>query len=381
VTLSEAVPVDRDPDQSESDVSQPRVDGAALLTALDELDGLDTIEALREAATSLQARLTNGHLDAAPDGPTGSGEGRDSAAAPRRDVVVSELGQVARSRTLERGRYYLRRLRSGLGVSRTSAVNDLNLARWKEHDDVLTDSLWVMERRDTAGAHLGWYWGNFIPQIPRQMMLRYTRRGDLVLDAFAGSGTTLIECRRLGRNGLGIELSAETASRARPSVESEPNPSGVSTELVVGDSQCHDVGAELRRRGAERAQLLLLHPPYHDIIAFSDDPRDLSRAPSVEEFLRMFGAVLDNLLPHLEGGRHCVVVVGDKYARGEWIPLGFRCLEEVQRRGLALKSIVVKNFDATRGKRGAEELWRYRALAGGFYVFKHEYILVFQKPM
>ena len=45
----------------------------------------------------------------------------------------------------------------------------------------------------------------------------------------------------------------------------------------------------------------------------------------------------------------------------------------------ALKSIVVKNFEQTSAKRNQQELWKYRALAGGFYVFKHEYIFVFCK--
>jgi hypothetical protein len=44
-----------------------------------------------------------------------------------------------------------------------------------------------------------------------------------------------------------------------------------------------------------------------------------------------------------------------------------------------LKSIVVKNFEETRGKKNQRELWRYRALANGFYVFKHEYIMIFKK--
>lgn len=39
----------------------------------------------------------------------------------------------------------------------------------------------------------------------------------------------------------------------------------------------------------------------------------------------------------------------------------------------------MKNFDQTKGKRRQEELWRYRVLAGGFYVFKHEYVLIFRK--
>jgi hypothetical protein len=93
----------------------------------------------------------------------------------------------------------------------------------------------------------------------------------------------------------------------------------------------------------------------------------------------MFGAVVDNTTPYLENGRYFALVVGDKYSKGEWVPLGFYCMQEVLKRGYLLKSIVVKNFEETRGKKNQKELWRYRALAGGFYVFKHEYIFIFQK--
>src|SRR4029077_898935 len=101
--------------------------------------------------------------------------------------------------------------------------SDINLPRWKEYPDIITDSLWVLPKRDTAGAHLAWYWGNFIPQIPHQLMRRYTRKGDWVLDPFLGSGTTLIECRSLGRNGVGVELSSEVATEAGALIEKEPN--------------------------------------------------------------------------------------------------------------------------------------------------------------
>ena len=73
------------------------------------------------------------------------------------------------------------------------------------------------------------------------------------------------------------------------------------------------------------------------------------------------------------------VVIGDKYSGSEWIPLGFKCMQVLEGLGCILKSIVVKNFEATAGKRQTTELWRYRALAGGFYVFKHEYIFIMQK--
>ena len=118
----------------------------------------------------------------------------------------------------------MKRLGRGLKREKTSGINDINLMRWKEYEDVITDSLWTLPKRDTAGAHLAWYWGNFIPQIPRQLMLRYTKKGDWVLDAFAGSGTTLIECRRLGRNGVGIELNREVARKAAAIIAREENP-------------------------------------------------------------------------------------------------------------------------------------------------------------
>jgi hypothetical protein len=296
-----------------------------------------------------------------------------------RDVLISELNQILESQTLERAKYYLRRLKNGVQQIKTNKTNDINLLRWKEYDEIITDSLWIFDKRDTSGAHLGWYWGNFIPQIPRQMMLRYTKKGDWVLDAFLGSGTTLIECRRLGRNGIGIELNREVAEKAKELIEKEQNKDNVITEVIIGDSRTIDIKQILSKYGISYVQLVIMHPPYHDIIKFSNDERDLSNAKNTQEFLKMFGQVIENITPYLEKGRYCVLVIGDKYSKGEWIPLGFYCMQEVLKRGYLLKSIIVKNFEETRGKRNQKELWRYRALVGGFYIFKHEYIMLFKK--
>jgi hypothetical protein len=108
-------------------------------------------------------------------------------------ALIEELKQIEEAQTNERAQYYIERLKKGLNEIKTSKINDINLNRWKEYDEIITDSLWVLDKRDSSGAHLGWYWGNFIPQIPHQMMLRYTKEDDWVLDTFVGSGTTLIE--------------------------------------------------------------------------------------------------------------------------------------------------------------------------------------------
>ena len=297
----------------------------------------------------------------------------------RKDVLVPQLNQILEAQTIGRAKYYLKRLEDAVQRVKTNKVNDINLARWQEYDDIITDSLWVLDKRDTSGAHLAWYWGNFIPQIPHQMMLRYTKKGEWVLDTFVGSGTTLIECRRLGRNGIGIELNSEVVEKARELVEREFNKYNVITEIVPDDSRTVNIERILGKYGVRQVQLLIMHPPYYDIIEFSKDCRDLSNAGSVDEFLRLFGEVIDNATPFLEKGRYFALVIGDKYSKGEWIPLGFYCMNEVLKRGYILKSIIVKNFEETRAKRNQKELWRYRALVGGFYVFKHEYVILFKK--
>ncbi|MCD6098824.1 DNA methyltransferase [bacterium] len=296
-----------------------------------------------------------------------------------RSHLLQEIDQIERAQTEERMKYYIRRMKKSITAVRTGKINDINLNRWKEYDNIITDSLWILDKRDTSGAHLGWYWGNFIPQIPHQMMLRYTKKGDWVLDTFVGSGTTLIECKRLGRNGIGIELNQEVAQKAKELIDKEYNRYKVTTEVITGDSKTINIKEVLEKHKINQVQLLIMHPPYYDIIKFSKDEKDLSNAKNTKEFLKMFGEVVDNATPFLEKGRYFALVIGDKYSKGEWIPLGFYCMQEVLKRRYLLKSIIVKNFEETRGKRNQKELWRYRALVGGFYVFKHEYIMLFKK--
>jgi len=293
--------------------------------------------------------------------------------------VISEIDQILETKTLERTKYYIKRLSKGLSEVKTGKINDLNLNRWKEYEDIITDSLWVLKKRDKSGAHNAGYWGNFIPQIPHQFLNRYTKKGEWILDPFLGSGTTLIECKRLGRNGIGVELLPKVANLAKNNINRETNSYDVRSEIIRGDSTELDFEKELAEFGIKSVQFLIMHPPYWDIIKFSEDKNDLSNAKTIEDFLNLFGKVVDKTYPILDKGRYFAVVIGDKYSGGEWIPLGFYSMQEVLKRGYKLKSIIVKNFEETKGKQNQKELWRYRALVGGFYIFKHEYILLFKK--
>jgi len=266
---------------------------------------------------------------------------------------------------------------------KTPPYSDIDLDRWREYDHVRTDSLWLIEARDRTGGHQLDYHGNFIPQIAAQTYLRYTKENDIVLDLFLGSGTSAIEAARLKRRLVGVELKPDLVEYVRTKIS--PTLLDDRIRLLQGDSAAEKTATRVRETlaamGAEHAQFLVLHPPYHDIIPFSDDPADLSNAPSLESFLNLFEIVSRHGFDLLEPDRFAALVIGDKYTQGKLIPLGFYCLERMQRVGFRTKAIVVKNITGNeRGKGRDSNLWRYRALAGGFYIFKHEYVIIFQKP-
>jgi hypothetical protein len=346
---------------------------AALVEAIGSVMSVgETIVSRRTRLADLIERIEAADETLRPVGP-------DDAVGISRESVVADLRQAAESHTVERCDYYLKRLIKGLTKVKTNGISDINLYRWKDYEDIKTDSLWIEDTRDNSGVHSAKYWGNFIPQIPNQMIRRFTKPGDWVLDTFAGLGTTLIEAKRLGRNCIGIELQESVAQEARELVESEPDPHGIHWHIEVGDSTQVDYPALLAKQGCKSVQLAIMHPPYADIIRFSEDPRDLSNCASVDGFLAGLSKVAEKSLEVLSPGGHAVLVIGDKYAGSEWIPLGFLAMNEFQNLGYKLKSIIVKNFDKTTAKRQQEELWRYRALQGGYYIFKHEYVFVLQK--
>ena len=256
--------------------------------------------------------------------------------------------------------------------------NDIDLEKWKD-SDVWTDSLWIIPERDKSGKHDGFYHGNFVPQIPHQLILRYTKENDVVLDPFVGSGTTAYEAESLGRNFIGIDIQEKLIEHIKNKLDSKKN----FLELLTGDSgdektflKVRDI---LKENKKNNVQLAILHPPYADIIKFSDRKEDLSNASSLKEFLGKFSGVLKNTLSVLAEDGYLAIVIGDKYTQGQWIPLSFYCMNEAQKLGLTLKSVVVKNMGGNRAKQNKEAIWRYRALSSDYYIFKHEYILIFKK--
>jgi DNA modification methylase len=255
--------------------------------------------------------------------------------------------------------------------------NDIDINNWKE-SEVLTDSLWIINERDKSGKHSNFYHGNFVPQIPHQLILRYSKKDDLIVDPFLGSGTTAYECESLHRNFIGIEIQKELADRVQNNLDKTDKISKVFCGDSTNKRTFEEINKFLKDKKQNKAQLAILHPPYADIVKFSNLENDLSNKKSLKEFLEGFNLVLQNIKVIMKKDGYVAIVIGDKYSAGQWIPLGFYCMHEAQKLGMTLKSVIVKNMEGNRAKIQKEGIWRYRALTSDYYIFKHEYIFIFK---
>ena len=265
---------------------------------------------------------------------------------------------------------------------KTKAYNDIDLNNWKLYENIKTGTWWEFDSRDKSNGHSYDYHGNYIPQIATQLLERYTKKDDIVLDLFFGSGTTGIEAKNLSRRCIGVELKQEMVDYV--SQKFSKKDLVVNVNIIQGDSASEVTKKKVQDRleimGNTHAQLLVLHPPYDDIIKFSDKKEDLSNCASTEEFYELFKKVAKNGYDLLEQNRFAALIIGDKYSNSRYYSLGFECQRRMEELGFVTKAVIVKNITGNEKAKGKNaNLWRYRALAGGFNIFEHEYIMIFQK--
>ncbi len=265
---------------------------------------------------------------------------------------------------------------------KTKPYNDIDLNNWKLYSHIKTGSLWEFNSRDKSNGHSYDYHGNYIPQIATQLFERFTKKNDVIVDFFFGSGTSAIEALNMERRCIGVELKQDMVDYV--SKKFSKKELVVDVNIICGDSTTEEtkekVKARLEIMGKKEAQFAVLHPPYDDIIKFSDKKEDLSNCETTEEFYDLFEKVAKNAYDLLEKGRFAALIIGDEYKNSRVIPLGFECMKRMENVGFITKAIVVKNITGNEKAKGKQaNLWRYRALSGGFNIFEHEYIMTFQK--
>lgn len=249
-------------------------------------------------------------------------------------------------------------------------------------NEINVDSLWIIKERDKSGKHKNVYHGNFIPQIPNQLIRRYTKENDIVFEPFAGAGTTLFECECLNRRYIGFDINEKIVDYVKSEMKGNFSKQYYLENVDVLNKK--EVDKYLLSAGkkfkTEKVQFVIMHPPYMDIVKFTDHKNDLSKACELEDFIEKFKTVCNNTLQVLEKNKYFALVIGDVYKKSEVIPLSFYCMDMINKNfNVKLKGIIVKNIEGNRGKLGINSIWKYRALKSDYFLFKHEYIFVFKK--
>jgi DNA modification methylase len=235
-------------------------------------------------------------------------------------------------------------------------------------------TVWSFPDRGDWATHIGNYRGNWSPYVPRNLIDRYTKPGDLVCDPMMGSGTTLVECKLMGRNAIGIDINPDAVMVAMNRLDFQYKPLDTSyiepkIELFVGDARNLDAIEN------SAVDLIATHPPYSGIIPYTKSAvsGDLSSL-SLEEFMNAMGKVAEEFHRILKDGGHCALLIGDTRKHRHYVPIHIGVLGKFLDAGFVLKEEIIKLQHRTKTTRERWAGHRY-----DFYKIAHEHLYVFRK--
>lgn len=144
-------------------------------------------------------------------------------------------------------------------------------------------TVWSFRQRGSWATHSGEYRGNWSPYIPRNVILKYSKPGELVLDYFCGAGTTAVESKLLGSRCIAFDINDKAIELAKKNVNFRVESQQLTfidekshlkiyePELSVGDARY------LSFLQDNSVDLICAHPPYANIIHYTDSKEgDLS---------------------------------------------------------------------------------------------------------
>jgi DNA modification methylase len=197
-----------------------------------------------------------------------------------------------------------------------------------------------------------------------QLLQRYTREGDLVLDPMCGSGTTLDVCADIGRKGIGFDLVP-----SRPDIRASD-----ARHIPQGDAT---------------VDFVFVDPPYSTHVDYSDDPRCIGKLDASGEdggaaYYQAMERVIAQIDRVLKPRRYMALYVSDSWRKrrgaaggggGVFMPIGFELFERLRKRFQPVDIICVVRHNASLGKGN----WRRAAEEGNFFLRGFNYLFIMKK--
>lgn len=233
-----------------------------------------------------------------------------------------------------------------------------------------TTTVWSFPKRGKWSTHNPKFRGNFAPQIARNIIIRYSKEEDTVLDPMVGGGTTLIEAKLLDRKSIGFDINPEAVNLTKQNLDFKGYK--FEPEVTIGDTR------NFNNIKNESIGLILTHPPYTNIIKYSNGKinEDLSNISCPKKFCDELEYAIREFYRVLRPDSYCAILIGDTRKSRHYVPLSCFVLERFLKVGFVLREDIIKvqhNCEST-------PYWRYQAEKYNIYLIMHEHLFVFRKP-
>ena len=229
-------------------------------------------------------------------------------------------------------------------------------------------TVWSFPQHGSWATHDAKYRGNWSPYIPRNVLLRYSNEGDLVLDQFVGGGTTLVEAKLLNRNCIGVDINPYSIEICKKKCNFSYNSLSM-LDIKVGDAR------KLNFIRDSSIDLICTHPPYANIIHYSKNiENDLSNL-SISDFLLEIKNVAQESYRVLKKNKFCAILIGDTRKNGCIIPLAFEVMKIFQKEKFIIKELIIKKQHNCK----MTGYWKKNSIKYNFLLINHEFLFIFKK--
>lgn len=231
-------------------------------------------------------------------------------------------------------------------------------------------TVWAFPRRGNWATHKSDWRGNWSPEVARNLILRYSKEKDVLLDSMIGGGTTAIEAKILNRNIIYSDVNKVALDRTKKSlnfkVENKSWQRG-----FKWDSR------NLSKIKDKTIDFVLTHPPYVDIINYSEGKLvdDLSNIHDIDAFCDEMEKVAIEFYRVLKPGKFCAILMGDTRRNKMYQPLAYKVMDRFLKAGFLLKEDIIKRQFNCK----ATGFWVTRSKESNFLLIMHEHLFIFQK--
>ncbi len=188
------------------------------------------------------------------------------------------------------------------------------------------------------------------------LLTRYTKEKDLVIDPMAGRGTTIDVARELKRRALGYDINPHALKKRSDIFKSDAR------KLPLEDA---------------KADFVFVDPPYSDHINYSDEPNCIGKLSALEnEYYEALENVIKEIDRVLKKERYMALYVSDSYEKDyPFMPIGFKLFSILEKYFLPIDIVAVKRYNKSLSKGN----WHMAAEDNNYFLRGFNYLFIMYK--